>query len=49
MEFLSDMWQFLSERKKYWLAPIIIFLVILSILFLIGSSSAVSSLIYTLF
>ena len=49
MEFIKDITQFLKERKKYWLAPIIIFLVCLSVLFIIGSSSALAPFIYSLF
>ncbi|MGJ8745157.1 DUF5989 family protein [Polaribacter sp.] len=49
MEFLKDILHFLKARKKYWLAPIIIILVFVSILFIIGSSSAVAPFIYSLF
>jgi hypothetical protein len=49
MEFLKDILQFLKARKKIWLTPIIIILVFLSILFVIGSSSAIAPFIYSLF
>jgi hypothetical protein len=49
MEFLSDLWNFLKERKKFWLAPIIIVLVLLGIILVIGGGSAVAPFIYTLF
>jgi drug/metabolite transporter superfamily protein YnfA len=49
MDFLRDIWLFLRERKKYWLAPIIIVLVLLGFLMIFASSSAVSPFIYTLF
>ncbi len=49
MEFLKDIFLFLKERKKYWLSPIIIILVFVSVLFAIGSSSAISPFIYSLF
>jgi hypothetical protein len=49
MEFLKDMLQFLKARKKFWLTPIIIILVFVSILFVIGSSSVIAPFIYSLF
>jgi hypothetical protein len=49
MEFLKDIWLFLKERKKYWLAPIIIVLLLLGLLILFSSGSAVSPFVYTLF
>lgn len=51
MEFLNDLWLYMKERKKFWLAPIIIILLILGILivFVFGGSSAVAPFIYTLF
>ncbi|MBX9783331.1 MAG: hypothetical protein K2X48_08570 [Chitinophagaceae bacterium] len=49
LEFLKDFWQFLRERKKWWLAPIVIFLVLLGVLLIFGGSSAVAPFIYSLF
>ncbi len=49
IEFLKDMWQFLKERKKWWLAPIIFLLLVLGALLIFGSSSAVAPFIYSLF
>jgi hypothetical protein len=49
MEFLKDIWLFLRERKKYWLAPIIIVLLLLGLLIMFSGSTAVSPFIYTLF
>jgi hypothetical protein len=49
MDFLSDLWQFLRERKKFWLAPIIITLLLLGILLVFGGSTAVAPFVYTLF
>jgi hypothetical protein len=49
MEFLKDIWLFLRERKKYWLAPIIIVLLLLGLLIVFGGSTAVSPFVYTLF
>lgn len=49
MEELKDLWLFLKERKKFWLAPIIVLLLLLGILIIFGGSSAIAPFIYTLF
>jgi hypothetical protein len=49
MDFLKDLWHFMRERKKFWLAPIIIVLLILGLLIVFGGGSAVAPFIYTLF
>ena len=49
MEFIKEFWQFLKIRKKYWLMPIIIVLVIFGGLIVLSQGSAVAPFIYTLF
>ena len=49
MEILKDLWLFMKERKKFWLAPIIIILLLLGILIVFGAGSAIAPFIYTLF
>lgn len=49
MEFLKDFWLFLRVRKKYWLAPILITIVLLSVLIVFAQGTAVAPFIYTLF
>jgi competence protein ComGC len=49
MEFLKDMWLFMKERKKFWLAPVIIVLLLLGVLIVFSSGSALAPFIYTLF
>ncbi len=49
MEVLKDLFQFLMERKKFWLIPIIIVLLFLSIILVFAEGSAISSFIYTIF
>lgn len=49
MDFLKDLWLFLKERKKFWLAPLIIVLLLIGLLLILGSSSAIAPFIYTLF
>ncbi len=49
MEILKDLWLFIKERKKFWLAPIILILLLLGLLIVFGAGSAVAPFIYTLF
>ncbi len=49
MEFLKELWVFLRVRKKLWLAPIIIVMIILGGLLLLAQGSVVAPFIYTLF
>ncbi|MBM4384843.1 MAG: hypothetical protein FJ091_15935 [Deltaproteobacteria bacterium] len=46
---LSELWQFMRVRKKWWLGPIIVTLVLLSALIVFTQVSAVAPFIYTLF
>jgi len=48
-DFLKDMWNFLKERKKWWLAPIILVLLTIGSLILLSGGSAVAPFIYTVF
>lgn len=49
MEFIKDLWSFLKTRKKYWLLPIISFMLVLGILIAYSGGSAVAPFIYTTF
>ena len=49
MEFVKDLWDFMRERKKFWLAPIIIVLRLLGGLILLAEGTAVAPFIYTIF
>lgn len=49
MDFLKDLWNFIRERKKFWLAPVILILLILALLIVFGGASAIAPFIYTLF
>ncbi len=48
-ELLKDLWAFMKVRKKYWLAPIILVLVLIGALIVLTQGSAVAPFIYTLF
>ena len=49
MDFIKEFWEFLKERKKYWLIPIIIVLVLFGGLIVLSQGSAVAPFIYTIF
>jgi hypothetical protein len=49
MEFLKDVLGFLSHRKKFWLAPIIVILLTFGALIVFAGGSAIAPFIYTLF
>ncbi len=48
-ELIKDLWDFMRERKKFWLAPIIIVMLLLGALIVLAQGSAVAPFIYTLF
>ena len=48
-EFIVELWAFMKERKKFWLLPIIIVLMLLGGLIVLTQGSAVAPFIYTLF
>lgn len=49
MELLRELWAFMKERKKWWLGPIILVLVLFGALIIFSQSSAVAPFVYTLF
>ena len=49
MEFLKEFWEFLKIRKKYWLLPIIIVLVLFGGLIILSQGSVVAPFIYKIF
>ncbi|MCK5383546.1 MAG: hypothetical protein KAJ65_07260 [Gammaproteobacteria bacterium] len=49
LDLLKDLWGFLKVRKKFWMAPIILVLVLLGALIVLSQGSAVAPFIYTLF
>jgi hypothetical protein len=49
MEFIKDLWDYLKVRKKYWLLPLILILLLLGFLIVFTGGSAVAPFIYTLF
>ncbi len=49
MEFIKDLWGFMKERKKYWLFPMILILLLIGLLLVFSSGSAIAPFVYTLF
>jgi hypothetical protein len=49
MSFLKELWAFLGERKKFWLLPIIIVMLLIGGLLVLAQGSALAPFIYTIF
>jgi hypothetical protein len=49
MSFLKELWSFMKVRKKFWLVPIILIMLLLGVLIVLAQGSAVTPFIYTLF
>lgn len=49
LDMLQDLWAFMRVRKKFWLAPIVIVMMLLGGLLIVSQGSAVAPFIYTLF
>ena len=49
IDFLTEFWTFLRERKKFWLLPVITVLILFGTLIVLTEGSAVAPFIYTLF
>jgi len=49
MSFLAELWAFMRVRKKYWLVPIVLLLLVFGGLIILAQGSAVAPFIYTLF
>lgn len=49
MDVLRDFWLYMKERKKWWLVPILLVFLLLGVLIVLSSGSALAPFIYTLF
>ena len=49
LSIISEFWEFLKVRKKWWSVPIIIFLILLGALIILSEGSALAPFIYALF
>ena len=49
LDLIKDLWDFMRARKKFWLAPIIVVMLLLGVLIVVTQGSAIAPFIYTLF
>jgi hypothetical protein len=49
MSIAGEMWAFMRERKKWWLAPVILVLLVVGTLLIFAQGSALAPFIYTIF
>ena len=49
MSMLTELWAFIRSRKKFWLLPIIVVMVLFGTLVVLANTSAIAPFIYTLF
>jgi Family of unknown function (DUF5989) len=49
MDFLKDLWGFLKSRKKFWLLPLIMILLVFGVVIVFAAGSAIAPFLYTLF
>ena len=49
LELIKDLWAFLRQRKKLWVAPIVIIMVVMGMLLVLTQGSALAPFVYTLF
>jgi competence protein ComGC len=49
MEFLKEFWDFLKARKRYWLIPLLLILLLLSLLIVLTQGTALAPFIYSVF
>jgi hypothetical protein len=49
MSFIKERWAFMRSRKKYWVMPIVVMMVLLGAMIVLAQGSAVAPFIYTLF
>lgn len=49
MDFIKELWQFLRSRKKFWLLPLILILLLFAVIIVFTAGSAIAPFIYTIF
>ena len=49
MSFVAELWEFMRERKKFWLLPIVVMMLVFGGLLVLTKGTAVAPFIYTLF
>jgi len=49
VSLLIELWQFMRVRKKFWLLPILVFMLLFGLLLVLSQGTAIAPFIYTLF
>jgi len=49
LSLISELWSYMKERKKWWLGPIVIFIILLGALIILTEGSVIVPFVYTLF
>lgn len=49
MDFVKDLWAFMKVRKKFWLLPLIVTLLLFGVLIVLTAGTSVAPFIYTIF
>lgn len=49
MDFFKELWQFLKVRKKFWLLPLILILLLFAVIIVFTAGTAIAPFIYTIF
>jgi hypothetical protein len=49
MSFLAELWRFMRARKKFWLVPILVMMLVFGTLLILAQTTAVAPFIYTIF
>ena len=49
MDFLAELWRYMRVRRKFWLVPVFIMMLVLGGLVVLGKGSAIAPFLYTLF
>jgi uncharacterized protein DUF5989 len=49
LQVIGEVWQFMRENRRYWLAPILVVLLLVGLLLIVAKSSVIAPFIYTLF
>lgn len=49
LSLVTELWRFMRARKKYWLAPVMVMIVLLGALLVVAKGSVIAPFVYTLF
>jgi hypothetical protein len=49
LQVITEVWQFMRHHRRYWLAPIVVVLLLVGLLLIVAKGSVIAPFIYTLF